>query len=64
MSDEARRHAEEIVARWRSGADPDSPAGPMYASGQYAESEIVLATWGGSGKCGTACTASTTRYCC
>ncbi|MDP9864480.1 MULTISPECIES: DUF6229 family protein [Streptosporangium] len=60
--------AEEIIAAWRAGEEPgdgwDSPAGPLLPSGEYAESEITMTGPPISGRCGTACTASPTRYCC
>ncbi|MEV0583992.1 DUF6229 family protein [Nonomuraea sp. NPDC050310] len=55
--------AEEIIAAWRAGEEPDSPAGPLLP-GLYAESEITMTGPGYSGKCGTACSGSYTRYCC
>ncbi len=33
--------AEELIARWRTDADGDNPAGPLYAAGDYAESDIA-----------------------
>lgn len=33
--------AETIAARWRSGAAADSPAGPLYAAGKFAEADIA-----------------------
>lgn len=32
---------ETIAARWRSGADIDSPAGPLYTAGKFAEADIA-----------------------
>jgi Family of unknown function (DUF6229) len=52
----------ELVAQWRNGED-ESPAGPLFAAGEFAEADIVNATadyW----TCGTACSGSYTRYCC
>ena len=50
--------ADQIVA------DCDSPAGPLFTGGQYAEAEIVgtavIETWG---TC-SSCTASRGHYCC
>lgn len=54
----------DIVAMWRKGAEINHPAGPLFASGEFAEADIVCETSTGSGKCGTACTYSRTRYCC
>lgn len=61
---ELEKARQEIVAAWRRGATEDNPAGPLFSGGDFAEAEIVLATVGGSGQCGTACSASATRYCC
>jgi Family of unknown function (DUF6229) len=33
----------ELVARWRNGRQ-DSPAGPLFAAGEFAEADIVNAT--------------------
>jgi hypothetical protein len=33
----------ELVAQWRSDGKQDSPAGPLFASGQFAEGDIVNA---------------------
>jgi uncharacterized protein DUF6229 len=30
-----------IAARWRTGADADSPAGPLYTAGKFAEADIA-----------------------
>jgi len=63
MSEEAVRQAEELVASWRTGTGADNPAGPLYASGEHAEADIVGAA-GPSFTCGTVCTYSRTRFCC
>jgi hypothetical protein len=34
----------ELVAQWRNGGDQNSPAGPLFASGEFAEADIVNAT--------------------
>lgn len=62
----ATGQAEAIVAGWRTGEQSDSPAGPLFTSGEYAEADITLSwrTWTISGQCGTACTYSYTRHCC
>jgi hypothetical protein len=54
-----------LIAQWRLAADEAHPAGPLFAGGEYAESDIV----GDVGvtftyQCGTGCSASRTRYCC
>ena len=51
----------ELVARWRNGSQ-NSPAGPLFASGEFAEADIVSAT--PTITCGTACSGSLTRECC
>ena len=51
----------ELVARWRNGSQ-NSPAGPLFASGEFAEADIVNAT--ATITCGTACSGSWTRECC
>ncbi|HEX6686987.1 MAG TPA: DUF6229 family protein [Candidatus Limnocylindrales bacterium] len=61
--DETTR-ADELVRAWRTRADAENPAGPLFAFGDYAEADIVVATWPISGKCGTGCSASYTRHCC
>jgi hypothetical protein len=64
MTVEAKQRALDVVSRWRSTADEDNPAGPLFANGRYAEADIIVATWPPTGNCGTACSASRTRYCC
>lgn len=57
--------AEDIVAGWRSGldfGDMVNPAGPVFASGEFAEGDIVACNPPGS-RC-SACTASRPVYCC
>ena len=56
--------AEETVARWRTDADADNPAGPLYTSGAYAEADITQEAAAITLVCGTGCSASYTRYCC
>ncbi|GAA0910949.1 hypothetical protein KR767_11215 [Luteibacter anthropi] len=55
----------DVNSLWRNEAGSDNPAGPLYAAGAFAESEIaneaIPTTVGG---CGTACTGSRTRQCC
>ena len=56
--------AEHISAQWRTAAGDDSPAGPLFSAGVFAEADIVakelIITLHGC----SACTASTTRACC
>jgi hypothetical protein len=61
MTTTALLEAEETVARWRAGTD-DSPAGPVFASGEFAEGDIVACNPPGS-RC-SACTASRPVFCC
>ncbi|MEV0612871.1 DUF6229 family protein [Nonomuraea sp. NPDC050404] len=74
--------AGQIVAGWRGGPQPvegwDSPAGPLFSSGDYAEADItmeaIFAASGCTGAgcpqptttqiCGSACTYSLGRQCC
>lgn len=60
---------EDRVLRWRSSAGFDSPAGPLYASGAFAEADIAApdmvstaARYTGHG-C-SLCTASAGHPCC
>lgn len=48
---------------WRIEAGSDNPAGPLYW-GEHGAADIVCETGTISGRCGTACTWSTTRQCC
>jgi len=53
----------ELVAQWREQENQNNPAGPLFATGEFAEADIVNATaeyW----TCGTACSGSVTRFCC
>ena len=53
----------ELVAQWRNGQEQNSPAGPLFAAGEFAEADIVNATaeitYGCSG-----CSGSYTHPCC
>lgn len=65
MAPTAVLDAEEIIARWREGLDLDewlNPAGPVFASGEFAEGDIVACNPPGS-RC-SSCTASQRVYCC
>jgi hypothetical protein len=53
----------KTVEAWRTGA-ADSPAGPVYSSGVYAQSEITMTGRILTAYCGTDCSYSHTRYCC
>ena len=52
----------ELVAQWRDHGNPDNPAGPLFAAGEFAEADIVNATPGIT--CGTACSGSSGHPCC
>lgn len=54
----------KIAASWRNSASGENPAGELFASGTFAEADIVCETGTGSGKCGTVCTGSTIAHCC
>lgn len=51
----------ELVAQWRNGGD--SPAGPLFAAGQFAEADIVSATFEFTYNY-SACSGSLTHPCC
>ncbi|WP_266169882.1 DUF6229 family protein [Dyella subtropica] len=62
---------QEVADQWRSSANSDNPAGPLFVSGQFAEADITGATqifsedlFCGSGYCGSICTGSAIAYCC
>jgi hypothetical protein len=62
--------SQEQINNWRNQAGEDSPAGPLFVSGQFAESDIVssanVLTAGAvcSGHCGSACSGSAHAECC
>jgi hypothetical protein len=33
--------AEQTIARWRTDAGDDNPAGPLYIAGEFAESDMM-----------------------
>lgn len=55
--------AERAAEEWRSTAGPANPAGPLYASGVFAEPDIVEAEAKYTGHC-SLCSASRGVYCC
>jgi uncharacterized protein DUF6229 len=55
--------AERTVGQWRITAGPGNPAGPLYASGAFAEPDIIEAESSYTGQC-SLCTASHTIACC
>lgn len=54
----------DLVEQWRNNADAENPAGPLFIGGEFTEADIICETTTISGRCGTACTGSLTRYCC
>jgi len=52
----------ELVANWRNGGEKDSPAGPLFAAGEFAEADIVNAT-AEITRC-SGCSGSFTHPCC
>ncbi|GLQ89995.1 DUF6229 family protein [Dyella flagellata] len=63
--------SQEQIQQWRNQADENSPAGPLYVSGEFAESDIasksniITATLiCNSGRCGTVCSGSAGHPCC
>jgi hypothetical protein len=56
--------ADQIVLEWLSSDEPDSPAGPLFTGGKYAEADIVgAAIVETRGTC-SSCTASRGSFCC
>jgi hypothetical protein len=55
---------------WRNHAGDNNPAGPLFVSGQFAESDIASSTnvltvgAACSGHCGSACSGSAHAECC
>ncbi len=56
--------AANIADHWRMTAGSESPAGGLFASGSFAEADIVCETGTQSGECGTVCSGSTIYQCC
>ena len=56
---------EAMIDQWRTDAGSSNPAGPLFAGGEYVEADIIGdIIGGGTGICGTGCSASRTHYCC
>lgn len=55
-------HGTELVARWRNGSN-NSPAGPLFTSGEFAEADIINAGFGPTTSY-SICTGSDTISCC
>ena len=53
----------ELVAQWRDHGEQDNPAGPLFAAGEFAESDIVNATSEFVTRC-SSCTGSSPVFCC
>ena len=53
----------ELVAQWRNLEYQGNPAGPLYAAGEFAESDIVNATAEFWTRC-SSCTGSSPVACC
>jgi hypothetical protein len=63
--------SESTAASWRDEAGIDNPAGPLFAGGEFAASDIVSATDISSNvpacqttECGTTCSGSVGGLCC
>ena len=56
--------ADQIVYEWLSSADADSPAGPLFTGGKYAEADIVGAVVILTRGTCSSCTASRGGECC
>ena len=52
-----------LVAQWRDRGEQDNPAGPLFAAGEFAESEIVNSTADFGTRC-SICTGSSPVACC
>ncbi len=55
--------AERTAEEWRTAEGPGNPAGPLYASGIFAEPDIMEAEASYTFGC-SACTASQHVFCC
>ncbi len=60
-----------VAAQWRNEADAENPAGPLFAGGEFAASDIISATdlvtttpACETTHCGTACSGSAGNPCC
>jgi hypothetical protein len=62
--------ADRVIDRWRTSADGDNPAGPLFASGRFAASDIAspsmspLLTIDTCLRNCSTCTASRGYFCC
>ena len=55
---------EKIVLDWLTAADDDSPAGPLFTGGEFAEADIVGAVVIETRGTCSSCTASRGGQCC
>jgi hypothetical protein len=55
--------AAEVVEQWRNLEEHDNPAGPLFASGEFAEADIVNATGEFITRC-SGCSGSAGHPCC
>jgi hypothetical protein len=53
---------DDLIAAWRSQADENNPAGPLFAGGEFVEADIIGDVTAST--CGTGCSGSRTHYCC
>jgi hypothetical protein len=56
-------NAAELVAQWRDHGEHDNPAGPLFATGEFAEADIVNSTADFGTRC-SICTGSSPVACC
>ncbi|HEY1629960.1 MAG TPA: DUF6229 family protein [Rhizomicrobium sp.] len=57
--------SKQLIENWRDTADDNNPAGGLFASGEYAEADIVGRSAAAESLiCGTACTGHSTKVCC
>jgi hypothetical protein len=58
-------NAEKIVLEWLAAdEDGDSPAGPLFTGGKFAEADIIGASLIETRGTCSSCTASRTTFCC
>jgi len=55
---------DQIVAQWLTSAEADSPAGPLFTGGKYAEADIIGAVIRETRGTCSSCTASRGGSCC
>ncbi len=54
----------DLVEQWRTEANTENPAGPLFIGGEFTEADIICETGTISGRCGTGCSGSRTLMCC